>query len=58
MQRALEKHLDEIERQETHAPVKRSLSTLLSLGGAGVQKGRPRSASEIDAHIRWLRDNG
>jgi predicted DNA-binding protein len=58
MQRALERHLDEIEREEAQTPVKRRLSTVLSLGGAGVPKAGPRNASEIDAHIRWLRDNG
>ena len=45
-------------RVETQAPVARSLAKLLSLGGAGAPKTGPRSASRIDAHIRWLRDNG
>ena len=58
MQRALEKHLEEIEREDAPTPVKRPLATVLSLGGAGVPTAGPRSASEIDAHIRWLRENG
>jgi hypothetical protein len=58
MQRALERHLDEIEREETPMPAKRRLSTLRALGGAGVPQAGPRSPEEIDRHIRWLRDNG
>jgi predicted DNA-binding protein len=58
MQRALERHLDEIEREETPAPVRRRQSTVLALAGAGVPQSGPRSPEEIDRHIRWLRDNG
>jgi predicted DNA-binding protein len=57
MQRALERHLDEIEREEAQPPARRRLSTILELGGAGVPASGPRSAEEIDAHLRWLRDN-
>lgn len=58
MQKALERHLDEIEREEAQAPGKRRLATILSLGGAGVGDTGPRTQDEIDKHIRWLRDNG
>jgi predicted DNA-binding protein len=58
MQRALEMHLDEIEREEAQAPARRSLSTILTLGGAGVPASGPRSAEEINTHLRWLRENG
>ncbi len=58
MQRALEKHLDEIEREETQGASRRSLATTLTLGGAGIPVNGPRSADEINAHLRWLRDNG
>jgi predicted DNA-binding protein len=52
MQRALERHLDEIEREEAQEPVRR-LSVTLALGGAAANN--ERTKSEIDAHIRWLR---
>jgi hypothetical protein len=57
MQRALERHLDEIEREEA-VPNGKRLSVILSLGGKGVTPNGGRSFEEIDAHIRWLRDNG
>ncbi len=57
MQRALEKHLEEIEREEMVGPVRR-LSTVLALGGAGSAGKTHRSADEIDQSIRWLRENG
>ncbi len=56
MQRALEKHLDEIEREELVEPVRR-LTTVLALEGAGAATNARRSIAEIDEHIRWLRDN-
>ena len=55
---ALDRHLSEIVREETegvHKP--RRLTHLLSLGGAGVRKDHARTREEIDAYIRWLRDN-
>ena len=58
MQTALERHLDEIEREEAREAPRRRLTTLLSLAGAGADDKTPRSAEEIDQHIRWLRDNG
>lgn len=57
MKEALDRYLADIVREEatgTHRPVSR----LLGLGGAGAGLGTPRSADEIDRHIRWLRDNG
>lgn len=55
MAEALERHLDEIEREEAQAAPKRRLETLRSLAGAGRPANGPRSAEDIDAHIRWLR---
>jgi hypothetical protein len=55
VQEALDRHLDEIEREETPAPKKSRFATILSLAGAGIGKDGPRSKEEIDAHIRWLR---
>lgn len=55
---ALERHLDDLVSEETDGARKPSrLTHLLSLGGAGVGKDHVRSREEIDAHIRWLRDN-
>jgi predicted transcriptional regulator len=57
MKEALDRYLAEIVRDE--AAVTRSpLGQLLGLAGAGAGKGVPRSAEDIDRHIRWLRDNG
>jgi predicted DNA-binding protein len=56
MQRALEMHLDEIEREEAVEPVRR-LTTVLALGGAGATVTARRGAAEIDEHVRWLRDS-
>jgi predicted transcriptional regulator len=55
IQAALERHLDEIEREEAEKPKKGRLSGILGLAGAGTVLNGPRSAEEIDAHIRWLR---
>ena len=55
---ALDRHLSEIVREETEGVQKpRRLTHLLSLSGAGVRKDHVRTREEIDAHIRWLRDN-
>jgi metal-responsive CopG/Arc/MetJ family transcriptional regulator len=56
MQEALERHLADIVGEE--GGERRRLTTLLSLGGAGARPSQPRSAQEVDEHIRWLRDNG
>jgi RHH-type transcriptional regulator, rel operon repressor / antitoxin RelB len=55
IQEALERHLDEIEREQLREPQKGRLSTILGLAGAGTALNGPRSKEEIDAHIRWLR---
>ena len=57
MQAALERHLQEIIREQTQGSTPRRYATLQSLAGAGRRSGEPRSAEEIDNHIRWLRDN-
>jgi metal-responsive CopG/Arc/MetJ family transcriptional regulator len=54
---ALERHLDELERQEATKPGAKRFSTLLSLAGAGAARNGPRDAEEILATSRWLRDN-
>jgi predicted transcriptional regulator len=58
MQEALERHLDEIVREEAQPATERRWRTFLSLGGAGVTETGPRSPEEINEYIRWLRDNG
>jgi predicted transcriptional regulator len=54
---ALERHLPDIIREQSGEAPKRRLTHLLSLAGAGVRKDHVRTREEIDAHIRWLRDN-
>jgi predicted DNA-binding protein len=54
---ALERHLADILREQRAEVPNRRLTHLLSIGGAGVSKEHVRSREEIDAHIRWLRDN-
>ena len=58
MKEALDRHLADIivQEQAKDAP-KRRLSTLLSLAGAGARPDNPRTAEEIDQHIRWLRSD-
>jgi hypothetical protein len=56
IRQALERHLVVLDCEPT--PPRRQLPTLLSLAGAGVADSGPRSAEEIDAHIRWLRGEG
>lgn len=58
MQEALERYLAEIVKEQTGGGAKRHVKTLLSLGGAGARSPEPRSAKDVDRHIRWLRDNG
>jgi RHH-type transcriptional regulator, rel operon repressor / antitoxin RelB len=57
MQEALERHLADIVKEETVETRKRNLATLLSFAGAGAKGRKPRTAAEVDTHIRWLRDN-
>ena len=54
MQEALERHLDDLVREEAQGRPRR-LDTLLSLGGAGQREGAPRSAEDIQAYTNWLR---
>jgi Arc/MetJ-type ribon-helix-helix transcriptional regulator len=58
MQEALERHLAEIVGEQARPAAKGRLTALLSLGGAGARSSAPRSAEDVDRHIRWLRDNG
>ena len=55
MKEALDRYLVEIVGEQTQKP---NLSGLLKLSGMGAGKSKPRSAKEIDQHIKWLRDNG
>ena len=55
MQEALARYLDEIEREQTVPLQRRSLSKVFSMAGAGADARHPRSAEEINKHIRWLR---
>jgi RHH-type rel operon transcriptional repressor/antitoxin RelB len=55
VQEALERHLDEIEREETPAPKKSRFAAILSLAGAGAALNGPRTKEDIDNDIRWLR---
>lgn len=57
MQEALERYLADVVNGEVRGTGKRRLTTLLTLGGAGKRSGAPRSAEEINQHIRWLRDD-
>ena len=52
---ALERHLEEIVREQTPEPPKRRLTRLLALAGSGASGDHVRSSEEIDAHMRWLR---
>jgi Arc/MetJ-type ribon-helix-helix transcriptional regulator len=55
MKEALDRHLADIVREETQPP-RKPLQHLLSMAGVGASV-PPRTAGEIDAHIRWLRDD-
>lgn len=54
---ALERHLAEIIREQSVEAPKHRLIRLLALAGSGTSNNHVRSREEIDAHIRWLRDN-
>jgi hypothetical protein len=57
MKEALERHLADIVQEQTGVGSKSRATTLLSFAGAGAKLGMTRSRDEIDAHIRWLRDD-
>ena len=57
MQVALDRHLDDIEREEASLTKKGHLSTLLSLAGSGYNPAAPRTALEIAEYTNWLRGN-
>lgn len=54
---ALNRHLDDVLGEQTQNPEQKKFSVLLSLAGAGSKKPNPRTAEEVDAHIRWLRSD-
>jgi predicted DNA-binding protein len=56
MKEALDRYLDEIVSGEEKTRAK-TLGNLLSMRGVGRDPLNPRTAEEIDAHIRWLRDS-
>ena len=55
MQAALERHLSEIIDEQESGYRRNSLKKLLDFAQAGSRPNPPRSAEEIEAHIRWLR---
>ena len=57
MKEALDRHLADIVREQTSGVSKSPAATLLSFAGAGAKLGVMRTKQEIDAHIRWLRDD-
>lgn len=58
MQEALARHLADIVREQSRETRPGRLAAVLALAGAGKAAVRPRSAEDVDSHIRWLRDNG
>ena len=56
VQEALDRHLDEIVREESQQKPQ-GLSFIRSLAGIGAERYGARTKEEIDSHIRWLRDN-
>lgn len=54
-QRALERHLDEIEREEETSPTVGRYARLRRYAGAVAKINGPRSKKEIDDYIDWLR---
>ena len=57
MQRALERHLDDIEREESGAASPGRYAGLLAMQGAAIGADGPPTSQEIDDYIRWLRDD-
>ena len=58
MQEALERHLAEIVGEQAQGTAKTNLANVLAMAGAGKNNLKPRSAKDVDEHVRWLRDNG
>jgi uncharacterized protein (DUF1778 family) len=56
MKEALDRHLAGIVRDEA-VPPRKHLAHLMSMAGAGAKYAPVRTKEEIDAHIRWLRDD-
>jgi RHH-type transcriptional regulator, rel operon repressor / antitoxin RelB len=56
MKEALDRYLNEIVREESARKAK-PLSNLLSMAGAGADFAQRRTGEEINAHVRWLRDD-
>ena len=56
MTEALDCHLSDIVAEQVGSLCKPRLSKLLSFAGAGADKNTMREATEVDQHIRWLRD--
>lgn len=56
MQEALKRHLDEIVAEAGETKPKARYSSLLAVAGAGAAR-KPRTAADVDAHIRWLREH-
>jgi predicted transcriptional regulator len=54
---ALERHLEDIVREQSLEPPKRRLTRLLAIAGNGTSSDHVRSGDEIIDHIRWLRDD-
>ena len=57
IQQALARHFQESASEDHKAGQTAGYADLLRMEGAGIGPGGPRSKSEIDAHIRWLRDD-
>jgi uncharacterized protein (DUF1778 family) len=56
---ALDRYLDEIEREQRVERSPARFSRLMALEGVGRRADGPRTSEDIDAHIRWLRgDDG
>lgn len=56
VQMALERHLDQVAAAEKIVASDSPTALIRSLAGAGASTSTFRSAEEIDAHIRWLRE--
>jgi RHH-type transcriptional regulator, rel operon repressor / antitoxin RelB len=56
MKEALDRHLADLVKVKQDRP-KKTLSNLLKYAGAGKGLGTPRTAEQVIADIRWLRDS-